>query len=729
MPSRNQFVNFLLVGCACFPGALSAAPQQNDLPRLQIDERPSPLERVKQLSDSDDDRARSLAFFGQGRILFQHEEYRAALRAYQRAYQWNPESTKVLDEIVPLAFYLERLGPATRYAVLAAENGVDLGEPGLLRQLGQYLIQGEEIERALGLYKQAIKQLEDKTVDAEFAAIHMEAARLCYVLDEYKQGARSLEYVVDAIDHPQRYGLTPEQRRRLTGEGSSTYLLMGETFLEAGRLGRARDMFDRVHDIAPNDRILPFHYARLAFIAHDHQEALRQLNKYFDAKSTTADQAPYQLLEKVMRAANTTDADATFAKRIDELRRDNPQNPALTRFVARRQAEAGQDQKALQTYSELLKLPTTFDDYTAIVRAAQKLNKPEPILTVLGRLVAQTGNIDFLGDEKKQLCEDKPLVDRLIKNTLQPQRPDAVPAEQAYAAGLVAMYAKRFDDADKCLEKSLASTQARQERLIAWGLELFLMDQNERAAATFLRVLSTNPPENSTGINYYLATAQEMSGKTDMALKTIDNAIREQPDSLLLLNRKGWIFYHSKQLAEAENLFRELVKRFDSEQSADDYVKEARFSLSNLCLEQKRVDEAIEWLEQVLDDYPEDAGALNDLGYLLADENKHLHRALRMVRIATKKEPENLAYLDSLGWALFRVGRHEEAVVYLEQATKTESPDGVVLDHLGDAYLELNRIDDATKVWQLAVTALNRADETELREKIAAKIAKYRAER
>ena len=98
-----------------------------------------------------------------------------------------------------------------------------------------------------------------------------------------------------------------------------------------------------------------------------------------------------------------------------------------------------------------------------------------------------------------------------------------------------------------------------------------------------------------------------------------------------------------------------------------------------------RHDDAEEWLEQVLDEFPDDPGAHNDLGYLWADRGVHLQRALRMTRRACQSEPDNVAYRDSYGWALFRVGKYDEAVAQLRKAAAVDEPDGVILDHLGDA--------------------------------------------
>ena len=66
-----------------------------------------------------------------------------------------------------------------------------------------------------------------------------------------------------------------------------------------------------------------------------------------------------------------------------------------------------------------------------------------------------------------------------------------------------------------------------------------------------------------------------------------------------------------------------------------------------------------------------------------------------MIRQAVDAEPDNMAYRDSLGWVLFRLGKYPEAVAELEKAAAGKKPDGVVLDHLGDAYRKAGQRDKA----------------------------------
>ena len=115
--------------------------------------------------------------------------------------------------------------------------------------------------------------------------------------------------------------------------------------------------------------------------------------------------------------------------------------------------------------------------------------------------------------------------------------------------------------------------------------------------------------------------------------------------------------------------------------------------------------QAEEWLEQVLDEFPEDVGALNDLGYLWADQGKYLNWAFEMTRRAVAGEPDNVAYRDSFGWALYRLGRVSEAIQELEKAVAGDDPDGVILDHLGDAYLQAERKTEAVATWRRAAAA------------------------
>ncbi len=98
------------------------------------------------------------------------------------------------------------------------------------------------------------------------------------------------------------------------------------------------------------------------------------------------------------------------------------------------------------------------------------------------------------------------------------------------------------------------------------------------------------------------------------------------------------------------------------------------------------------------------ARACNYLGYMWADRNENLDEAEELIRRAVAMEPNNGAYLDSLGWVLFRKGRYEEALQeLLRAAAALKEPDAVVFDHIGDAYEKLGKTAEAVLYWQKAL--------------------------
>ncbi len=185
------------------------------------------------------------------------------------------------------------------------------------------------------------------------------------------------------------------------------------------------------------------------------------------------------------------------------------------------------------------------------------------------------------------------------------------------------------------------------------------------------------------------------------------------------------MLYFGKRNDEALKAYRELIDKFDADHDSAEtreVMHEARLALSNLCAMKGENTQAEEWLEEVLDEFPNDESAMNDLGYLWADANKNLGRARRMIRAAVDAEPGNMAYRDSLGWVLFRQGKYAEAVAELEKAAADKDPDGAVLDHLGDAYQKAGRHDKAVAAWRKAVALLRKEKETEKAKLVEKKI-------
>jgi len=100
---------------------------------------------------------------------------------------------------------------------------------------------------------------------------------------------------------------------------------------------------------------------------------------------------------------------------------------------------------------------------------------------------------------------------------------------------------------------------------------------------------------------------------------------------------------------------------------------------------------------------PEQPLVLNYLGYSWVDMHRNIDQATRMIERAVQLRPNDGAIVDSLGWALYRLGRYEEAVVQLERAVELKGGDPVITDHLGDAYWRVGRQEEAKFQWRRAL--------------------------
>jgi tetratricopeptide (TPR) repeat protein len=124
-------------------------------------------------------------------------------------------------------------------------------------------------------------------------------------------------------------------------------------------------------------------------------------------------------------------------------------------------------------------------------------------------------------------------------------------------------------------------------------------------------------------------------------------------------------------------------------------------------------------LRQLLSVEPANANALNYLGYLLALRGDRLDEAIDLVRKALVAEPDNGAFLDSLGWVYYRKGELGEAEKYLGQAATRLPRNSEVQDHLGDVLAKRGRLPDAVEAWMRALDGDGSdVDRTEIQKKI-----------
>jgi len=707
----------------------AAALESDEGPSI-FEDRPETL--VQERDEAEEDRIRAAALFAEGRLRFQREDFAGALRRYQRAWRSDPESMVILREIVDLALSrkMRRSAEGARYAVILAERAPL--DPTFVRRVALHLTQQGETERAAALYEKSFELEKEKPIRGDGVLVRMEAGRLFLLAGDYEKAANHFELVTEALKKPDEFGLSDTMRESILDKADQTYAMFGEAFRMADRFDEAVAMFKKSHEAKADAALLELRLARVAEKKGDVEAAFTHLKKALAKNVETTSGQQYAVLSDLLKKKVKDEAETQkqLIERLEKLYAKNPKDALLAYYLADSYREAGNLKAAEPIYRKQLDEKPSLDGYEGLIDIYTRQEKVEELAGILGEALVAAGSLQQLDEVVDKLVADKELVDKYLNSVLKRGTEDAKQLVDgaALAAALIALKTDNVDLGVKLFELALkADKPDREQTVTTWGLQLFMEDKNEQAADVFRRGLDEGwLPDDKPESHFYLAWTSEMAGRTDEALTAAKKAAELDPDSPRFKSRVPWVLYHAKRYDEAEKQYLKLLKEFDSDHrtaGVREAMREARFVLSNICVHQDRIADAEEWLEQVLDEYPENIGAMNDLGYLWADEGKHLQRAYGMIQKAVEAEPDNVAYLDSLGWVLYRLGRYEDAVRELEKAAASDDPDGVILDHLGDAYLKANQKEKALETWRRAVEQLE-AD-AEKRNEVERKIKEH----
>jgi tetratricopeptide (TPR) repeat protein len=190
-----------------------------------------------------------------------------------------------------------------------------------------------------------------------------------------------------------------------------------------------------------------------------------------------------------------------------------------------------------------------------------------------------------------------------------------------------------------------------------------------------------------------LVQARVQTGDTLGAIAAARAAAAMVPDSIGPRYAAAGLLQSVGRYAAAESVWAGLARNEATAERAGLALADCREHLGD-------VEGAIAAARDVLERAPASARALNFLGYLYADHDRKLAEAEGLIRRALEQDPDNGAYVDSMGWVYYRQGRLEEARRELERAVHLTEGDPVVREHLGDVYVGLGLPDQARDQYQ-----------------------------
>ncbi|MCF7913727.1 MAG: tetratricopeptide repeat protein [Spirochaetaceae bacterium] len=216
---------------------------------------------------------------------------------------------------------------------------------------------------------------------------------------------------------------------------------------------------------------------------------------------------------------------------------------------------------------------------------------------------------------------------------------------------------------------------------------LYKAKRYQKALAVLLSV-DEDPAENPE-LSYYLGLCYSQTEQYDEALLYLEQVVTTHPDFLHLYQCRlllAVIYTNTERYSLAEYEIKQLID--------GGYASVQVYSVySYLLFQQNRSEESLKYINMAMELDPENPNVLNSSGYIEAEEGYNLDKALDLCKQAVRKQPEQAAYLDSLGWVYYKLGKFSEAHRYIKRAYQLSDDHPIIKSHLKAVAKEIGAID------------------------------------
>lgn len=709
---------------AC-PVSRVATADENDSPppkavpgSLQFQELEDPVEPLaprQRLTAEETARVDALAWFATGRVLQHRGNFAGALSAYEKAVERDPKAISVYRVLIPLAIDLRRIDEAVKWSLAAAELSPDNQQ--FLMQAAELLVKRDDIPGAIRVLEKASKVQGLDKHSAQYVVMMRGLAVLCQAAGRNAEAADAFEIVFDALTNPDKYKLNFKMRAELQSSPATSYERIGQVFLDAKRIDLALAALRKAAETkkGPAAATLNFTLAQAYVAADQPEQALEEVQKYLDFQRQSKGRAAYELLAKILEKLGKSDE---LIPRLEATAEKDSRNSLLQFYLADQYLAAGRLDEAEALYKKTLEFASEASGYLGLAQVYRRQNRPAELVEALGRACSEAGELKAFAraavGEFKAIAADEKLQESLLKMGEKALAGDPGDLEftSGYVLANVAADAKKSDLAE-ALYRRLIELRSEQAADIYEELGQHFVEVHKyaEAAKVFQEAADdADLAENRANFLFLLSQPLELMGDTKAALEAIAAAQEAIPNNPLLMYQEAWIYYHSRQFDEAIERMEKVIAEFPQPQLRP-IIRRAQYSLSNIYVLKGDVPKGVSILEDIYAEDPDDTSVNNDLGYLYADQGMKLEQAEGMIRKALAAEPENGAYLDSLGWVLFKREKYDEALPLLEKAVKNSpgAGDETLWEHLAEVLDRLQQKPRALEAWKKSLEYAEKA--------------------
>ena len=658
----------------------------------------------------------SAAWYMTGRLREARNDFIGAYEAYKKAMEYNPNSIEIYRVLIRLASGLDKTEEAIQYAQKAVE--LDPKDYELMRKLGLHMAGQGRFEEAVRFLKKASTSPTINKKSGVYVIIQHDLANLFERLGKKEKAAECWEVVFNALTKPDQFTFEYNSRSQLEAKQGKLYERIGQSFLETGRLKLAVEAFNKAAESQKGrPGILKYHLAQVYFKSKQYQQALDSLQAYYDAQLQSKGRQAYEFLAEILKALNRSDE---LIPKLEKLAEKDRFNRTLNYYLAEQYADQGQFAKAEKTYLDSIGKSSDSEGLAGLITLYQKNQNYQKLIETLSKIVQGGDGLQRIQSSLEKMSKDKKFMNGLIAEArkLKDNDPPGLDVYSGYILAKLSAVAEQKEAAHDFYQFAMdaAGKHAKPQVRGNWAYKLLLeysfllrVENQYGELSELLQKAIKNPllAPQRIDLLYRLADARERNGETKAALKANAEARKVAPKLPDLDYQHAWIYYHSRDWDNAIVQMQDFLKKYPGQKKSVYLVKSM---LSNTYVQQGDIGKGLAVLEEMLAADPQNPTINNDLGYLYAEQGKNLDKAEKMIRIALKSEPNNMAYLDSMGWVLFKKQKYKEAQEYLERAHKLPGgEDSTILDHLADCYHKLNKPKEATELWKKALEAAQKS--------------------
>lgn len=462
-------------------------------------------------------------------------------------------------------------------------------------------------------------------------------------------------------------------------------------------------------DLAPESASLRLGRALLK--ANRDKEALEVVSRKI-ADEPESDEA-VELLKQVLEKTGK-DSTAQVVQALQQAIYANPANVSLVEVLAGIQSRAGMIDDAVKT----------------IQSSIDKIDKSEKLSIArlqlsLGDMYAEAGREKDAAASYEAALKTQGIGEGTVND-----EGDRFFATQVLSS-IIQLYknSQRFEEARATVEKARAIL-GKEDPFADLQLLKLLRDTGRKAEA--LKTVKALRLKTPTSDEYFYQEAYILTdlGRVDEAVAMVKTKIVNKTRVVTAPQSATRDINNYLTISALYSQAKQGAKAVDAAQTAlalaqgDDLKQVVMLTLATAQNEAGDFKSAEKTLRDLIEKTPDNATALNNLGYFLTERGEKLEEALQMIQKAVKAQPENSSFLDSLGWAHFKLGNYDDAEKMLKEANRRDLSSPTILDHLGDVYAKQGKLELARVTWQKALNLTS--DNVEVA-KIKAKLGKKAA--